>query len=121
MIDACNALGIVARSDIYVSDDFPLGVGKRIVIHAKRQLRGDVFYKGFVEVNVVIPDNGDKPDHNQLEDAERILDDAFRYDTVGEYDGQSYRYGLHSMEVIKDGDSHYHYVNARLTFESLNI
>ena len=121
MIRACEALEIVPLSHIFVSDDFPEGTAERIVIHAKEQVRGDIFYKGFVEVNVVVPDDNDRADHDSLNAIERILNDAFKYDTVGEYEGETYRYGLYSMDTLYEPDSPYHYVNARLTFESLNI
>ena len=56
-----------------------------------------------------------------LGEIERILNDAFKYDTVGEYGEDTYRYGLYSMQTLHEPDSHYHYVNARLTFETLNV
>lgn len=119
MIGACSSLGIVPLESIYLPDDFPDGVDERIVIHVKRSQRGSWFYKGFVEVNAVVPDNGGRADHQRLETVENILTEAFRYDTVGEFAGETYRYGLHSIEILPE--ENYHYVNARLTFEILNI
>ena len=55
MIRACEELELVPLSHIFVKDDFPEGTAERIVIHVKSQSRGDIFYKGFVEVNVVVP------------------------------------------------------------------
>ena len=121
MVLACKKLNIVPLSRIFVNDDFPQGMGERIVIHVKNQVRGDIFYKGFVEVNVVVPDDNDRADHEALGEVEVILDKAFKYDTVGEFNGETYRYGLYSMETLSEPDAHYHYVNAKLTFESLNI
>lgn len=121
MIRVCEGLGIVPLSRIYLPDDFPEGVSERIVIHVKNQTRGDIFYKGFVEVNAIVPDDNEKAKHERLGDIEHIFDEAFKYDTVGEYNGETYRYGLYSMETLCDQDAHYHYVNARLTFETLNI
>ena len=121
MIRACEALEIVPLSHIFVADDFPDGTAERIVIHVKEQIRGDIFYKGFVEVNVVVPDDNDRADHEALGEIEQILNDAFKYDTVGEYGEDTYRYGLYSMQTLHEPDSHYHYVNARLTFETLNV
>ena len=121
MVKVCEALEIVPLSLIFTDDDFPEGTRERIVIHVKQQARGDIFYRGFVEVNVVIPDDNGRADHDALGECEQILDNAFRYDTVGEFEGQTYRYGLYSMETLSKPDSHYHYVNARLTFETLNI
>ena len=121
MIKACEGLGIVPLSRIFVSDDFPEGTAERIVIHVKPQTRGDIFYKGFVEVNVVVPDEGDRAAHESLGEYERILNDAFKYDVVGEFNGETYRYGMNSICTLNEPDAHYHYVNARLTFETLNI
>ena len=121
MIKACEALEIVPLSHIFVKDDFPEGMGERLVIHVKEPVRGDIFYKGFVELYVVIPDDNDRADHESLNLVEKKFDEAFRYDTCGEFDGQTYRYGLYSMSTGCEPASHYHYVNARLTFESLNI
>jgi len=121
MIRACEELHIVPLSHIFVKDDFPEGTAERIVIHVKSQSRGDIFYKGFVEVNVVVPDDNDRADHETLGEIEKVLNDAFKYDTVGEFEGETYRYGLSSMETLPEPDAHYHYVNARLLFETLNI
>ena len=122
MIRVCESLNIVPLSHIYLPDDFPLGPAEEsIVIHVKNQMRGDIFYKGFVEVNVVVPDDNGRACHETLEDAENRMLEAFKYDVVGDYNGRTYRYGLSSTEVLNEPDSHYHFVNARLTFEILNI
>lgn len=123
MVKACEGLNIVPLSSIYVKDDFPEGrvADECIVVIAKQQARGDYFYKGFVEVNVVVPDDNDRAQHERLTEIEEILNEAFKYDTVGDFQDETYRYGLYSMETLSEPDSHYHYVNARLTFESLNI
>lgn len=121
MISACEGLGIVPLSRIFVPDDFPEGTDERIVIHVKPPQRGAIFYKGFVEVNAVVPDIEGRADHARLEEVEGILIDAFRYDTCGEFNGDTYRYGLYSYQVLRENEAKYHYVNARLTFEILNI
>lgn len=119
---ACADLGIVPLAEIYVPDDFPEGSpNERIVIHVKESIRGDIFYKGFVEVNAVIPDDNGRARHERLEEVEKTLVDAFRYDTVGDYQGETYRYGLYSHRMFREEQSQYHYVNAKLTFEILNI
>lgn len=121
MVTACSALGIVPLSSIFVTEDFPEGVSERIVIHVKQQTRGPYFYKGFVEVNYVVPDILGRANHERLQSVEEILTDAFRYDTVVTYDGETYRYGLESERILSEEKSEYHYVNARLLFETLNI
>ena len=122
MIGVCKDLGIVPLSRIYLPNDFPEGPAEEcIVIHVKSQVRGPIFYKGFVEVNYVVPDNEDRAEHDTLTEGEKVMKNAFRYDTVGEYEGETYRYGMYSHEVLYEPDAHYHYVNVRLTFETLNI
>lgn len=121
LISACNGLGIVPISRIYVPDDYPEGTDERIVIHVKPPQRGDIFYKGFVEVNAVVPDVNGRADHARLQEVENILVNAFKYDTCGQYGSDTYRYGLYSHSVLRESDAKFHYVNARLTFEILNI
>ena len=121
IISACEGLGIVPLDRIYVTEDFPEGVDERIVIHAKQQQRGDYFYKGFVEVNAVVPDIFGKADHARLQEIEGIFTGAFKYDTVGTHGTDTYRYGLESERILSEEKSEYHYVNARLLFEILNI
>lgn len=121
IILACVGLGGITKDDIYTSWDFPSGVSKRIVVHAKPQTRGDYFYKGFVEVNIVFPDINGRADHEALKSAEQDVWEKFRYDTVGEYGGETYRYGLESERILYEEKSEYHYINTRLLFETLNI
>lgn len=123
LIKACEALGLVPLSRIFVTDDFPEGnvASDCMVIHVKQPQRGDYFYRGFVEVNFVTPDEEGRAKHARLEEAESILIRAFKYDIVGEWEGDTYRYGLYSYQTLAEPDAGYHYVNARLTFEILNI
>lgn len=121
LITACSGLGIVPLSGIFVSDDFPDGVGERIVIHVKESQRTPIFYSGFAEVNAVVPDENGKARHERIQEVENILSEAFRYDTVTDFNGATYRYGLHSISIKSEPDAKYHYVNARLLIEILNI
>ena len=121
MIGVCESLNIVPLANIYVPEDYPEGVSERIVIHVKRQTRGDIFYKGFVEVNYVCPDDNGRADHAKLQTAEATMFNAFRYDVVGTFGTDTYRYGLESIQTFAEENAKYHYVNARLLFEQLNI
>lgn len=121
LIVACAGLGIVPLSSIYTPDDYPKGVHESIVIHVKESQRGDIFYRGFVEVNAVVPDENERQNHLRLQEVENILRDAFKYDTVGRFGEDVYRYGLYSIQILAEKEAKYHYVNARLLFETLNI
>lgn len=121
LIRACEGLGIVPLSRIYVPDDYPEGTDERVVIHVKPIQRGEIFYKGFAEVNAVVPDVNGRADHARLQEVADILVNAFKYDTVGEFGNDTYRYGLYSHTVLRESEARFHYVNVRLTFEILNI
>ena len=121
LITACSELGIVPVSRVFTPEDYYDGVDERIVIHVKQQRRAPIFYRGFVEVNAVVPDIEGRQNHRRVQEIEEILCDAFRHDHVGDFSGETYRYGLESIQVLSEPDAHYHYVNARLLFETLNI
>lgn len=121
LVGVCSGLGVVPLESIYVSDDFPLGTDERIVIHVKERQRGDYFYRGFAEVNAVVPDISGRANHARLQEVEDILVNAFKYDVCGDFDGETYRFGLYSHKVFREEEAKYHFVNARLLFETLNI
>lgn len=94
---------------------------ERIVIHAKKQEAGTYWKKGFVEVNLCVPDSSENSaNFSRLGELERqaqtLLDDV-----VSSYDGTSYRYGISSIGRELDTDLKCHYVNVRILFEVLNV
>ena len=94
---------------------------ERIVIHAKSQQPGRIWKKGFVEVNLCVPDLGVNSANSirlgQLErQAQSLLDDI-----IGSYDGTHYYYGIAKIGREQDTNLKCHYVNVRLLFEILNV
>lgn len=94
---------------------------ERIVIHAKKQSPGTYWKKGFVEVNLCVPDPSKNSANSirlgELErQAQTILDDV-----VSSYDGTTYRYGISSIGRESDAGLKCHYVNVRILFEVLNV
>lgn len=94
---------------------------ERIVIHAKSQQPGRIWKKGFVEVNLCVPDLGANSANSirlgQLErHAQSLLDDI-----IGSYDGTHYYYGIANIGREQDTNLKCHYVNVRLLFEILNV
>ena len=106
-------------SRIYTGDDAPEGVvsSERIVIRTKQLKTQTIFSKCFVEVNWCVPDLWDNPDSPRLQTVERQMADL---ESVGEYDGSAYRYGVDSIQTL-GSELKCHYVNVRLLFEILNV
>lgn len=110
---------LIDVSCIFTEDDIPEGVvdAERITLHTKELRTQTYFNKCFVEVNWCVPDLGDKPDSIRLQEVDRQMADI---ESVGEYDGTAYRYGVESIRILKD-ELKCHYVNTRLLFEILNV
>ena len=94
---------------------------ERIAIRTKSQIPGKYWKKGFVEVNLCVPDiEPDTANLIRLAELERkalkILDDV-----VGSYDGTTYRYSIDSIGTEADTALKCHYVNVRILFETLNV
>lgn len=94
---------------------------ERIVIHAKSQQPGKIWKKGFVEVNLCVPDLGVNSANSirlgQLErQAQSLLDDI-----IGSYDDTHYYYGIAKIGREQDTNLKCHYVNVRILFEILNV
>ena len=84
---------------------------ERIVIHAKTQTPGTYWKKGFVEVNLCVPDLSENSANSiRLGEIERQVQNVLD-DVVGSYDGTTYRYGISSIGRETDTDLKCHYVN----------
>lgn len=115
----CKAFGI----EVYQKGNIPAGevTTERVIIRAKSQSPETYWKKGFVEVNLCVPDvNPDTANLIRLGELERqaysILDDV-----VSSYDGTRYRYSIDSIGTEADTALKCHYVNVRLLFEVLNV
>ena len=115
----CKALGI----EVYQKGNIPDGevTTERVIIRTKSQTPSKYWKKGFVEVNLCVPDvDIDTANHIRLAELEReamkILDDV-----VSSYDGTTYRYSIDSIGTEADTALKCHYVNVRLLFEVLNV
>lgn len=115
----CKAFGI----EVYQKGNIPDGevTTERVIILTKSQTPSKYWKKGFVEVNLCVPDVG--PDTANLirlaeleREAMKILDDV-----VGSYDDTTYRYSIDSIGTEADTALKCHYVNVRILFEVLNV
>lgn len=95
---------------------------EKAVIITKRQQPGKYWKKGFVEVNLCVPDLDGLGTANTIRMGElerqvmKILDDV-----VNSYDGTTYRYSINSIGTEADTALKCHYVNVRILFEVLNV
>lgn len=115
----CRAFGL----EVYQKGNIPEGevTTERVIIRTKPQSPSKYWKKGFVEVNLCVPDI--RPDTANLirlaeleRQAMKILDGV-----VGSYDGTTYRYSIESIGMEADTALKCHYVNVRILFEVLNV
>jgi hypothetical protein len=94
---------------------------ERLTIHVKRPETESYWRKGFVEVNLCVPDIGGQASGGRLRELERTAQGAFRDYAVGTFDGSRYRYSLYSSSRERDESLECHYINVRILFEVLNV
>lgn len=115
----CKAFGI---DEIYQRGNIPDSelTSERIVILPKAQSPETYWKKGFVEVNLCVPDIYGIANLTRLSELERkamtILDDV-----VSIHDGTPYRYSIESIGTEADTALKCHYVNVRIMFQVLNV
>lgn len=115
----CKAFGIEVYQEGNILDGEV--TTERIIIRTKSQSPSKYWKKGFVEVNLCVPDiEPDTANLLRLAELERqamsILDDV-----VSSYDGTRYRYSIDSIGTEADTALKCHYVNVRILFETLNV
>ena len=85
----CKAFGMEVYQSGNIPDEDKELSSERVIIIAKSQSPEAIWKKGFVEVNLCVPDMDGKANLIRLQELERkaqeILDDV-----VGEFDGSSY-------------------------------
>lgn len=115
----CKAFGI----EVYQKGNIPSGevTTERVIIRTKSQTPSKYWKKGFVEVNICVPDiEPNTADLIRLSELERranvLLDDV-----ISSYDGSTYTYSIDSIGIEADTALKCHYVNVRVLFEVLNV
>lgn len=116
----CKAFGIEVYQAGNIPDENKKLSSERVIIIAKSQSPEAIWKKGFVEVNLCVPDMDGKANLIRLQELERkaqgVLDDV-----VGEFDGSSYYYQIDQIGTEADTALKCHYVNVRLLFQVLNV
>jgi len=93
---------------------------ERVIIRTKSQSPEAIWKKGFVEVNLCVPDMDGDANLIRLQELERKAQEVLD-DVVGEYDGSNYYYLIDSIGIEADTELRCHYVNVRLLFQVLNV
>ena len=116
----CEAFGIEVYQAGNIPDEHKELSSERVIIRTKSQSPETYWKKGFVEVNLCVPDIDGDANLIRLRELERkaqkVLDEV-----VGEYDGSNYYYLIDSIGIEADTELRCHYVNVRLLFQVLNV
>lgn len=119
IFDKCVAFGVKDIREAPKDITSPLK-SEMIGIHAKAPTPGTYWKKGFVEVNLNVPDIDGEQDLIRLRELERasypILDGFF-----GKLDGTGYRYSIYSTGIEENEPAQCHYINVKVLFEILNV
>lgn len=113
IFDKCVSLGV----KIEISGNIQDGKVKepKIVIIPRSVEDGQSWYRGFVDVDYLIPDIAGEKDAIRLDSAERSLD-ILRYGQ-GVIEDVQYRYRRYSVSQLRDEGLDCHYVNYKLLIE----
>lgn len=116
----CKAFGMEVYQSGNIPDEDKELSSERIIIIAKSQSPEAIWKKGFVEVNLCVPDMDGKANLIRLQELERKAQEVLD-DVVGEFDGSSYYYSIDQIGTEADTALKCHYVNVRLLFQVLNV
>ena len=116
----CKAFGIEVYQSGNIPDEDKELSSERVIIRTKTQSPETYWKKGFVEVNLCVPDLGGKANLIRLQELERKVQEVLD-DVVGEYDGARYYYSNDSIGTEADTALKCHYVNVRILFQVLNV
>ena len=116
----CKAFGIEVYQAGNIPDENKKLSSERVIIIAKSQSPEAIWKKGFVEVNLCVPDMDGKANLIRLQELERKAQEVLD-EVVGEYDGSNYYYLIDSIGTEADTELRCHYVNVRLLFQVLNV
>lgn len=116
----CKAFGMEVYQSGNIPDEDKELSSERVIIIAKSQSPEAIWKKGFVEVNLCVPDMDGKANLIRLQELERKAQEVLD-DVVGEFDGSSYYYLIDQIGTEADTALKCHYVNVRLLFQVLNV
>ena len=116
----CKAFGIEVYQAGNIPDENKKLSSERVIIIAKSQSPEAIWKKGFVEVNLCVPDMDGDANLIRLQELERKAQEVLD-EVVGEYDGSNYYYLIDSIGTEADTELRCHYVNVRLLFQVLNV
>lgn len=116
----CKAFGIEVYQAGNIPDEHKELSSERVIIRTKSQSPETYWKKGFVEVNLCVPDMDGDANLIRLQELERKAQEVLD-EVVGEYDGSNYYYMIDSIGIEADTELRCHYVNVRLLFQVLNV
>ena len=116
----CKAFGIEVYQAGNIPDEHKELSSERVIIRTKSQSPETYWKKGFVEVNLCVPDMDGDANLIRLQELERKAQEVLD-EVVGEYDGSNYYYLIDSIGIEADTELRCHYVNVRLLFQFLNV
>lgn len=116
----CKAFGMEVYQSGNIPDEDKELSSERVTIIAKSQSPEAIWKKGFVEVNLCVPDMDGRANLIRLQELERKAQEVLD-DVVGEFDGSSYYYLIDQIGTEADTALKCHYVNVRLLFQVLNV
>ena len=116
----CEIFDIEACQAGNIPDEHKKLSSERVIIRTKSQSPEAIWKKGFVEVNLCVPDMDGDANLIRLQELERKAQEVLD-DVVGEFDGSSYYYSIDQIGTEADTALKCHYVNVRLLFQVLNV
>ena len=116
----CKAFGIEVYQAGNIPDEHKELSSERVIIRTKSQSPETYWKKGFVEVNLCVPDMDGDANLIRLQELERKAQETLD-EVVGEYDGSNYYYLIDTIGIEADTALKCHYVNVRLLFQVLNV
>lgn len=116
----CKAFGIEVYQAGNIPDEHKELSSERVIIRTKSQSPEAIWKKGFVEVNLCVPDMDENANLTRLQELERKAQEVLD-EVVGEYDGSNYYYLIDSTGIEADTELRCHYVNVRILFHVLNV
>lgn len=111
--DDCRYLKV----PIYIKGTIPDGKvsDERVVIIVKPIEDGTMWYRGFAEINYLVPDIKGEEDGIRLDDVERMLVPLFY--KQGVIEENQYRYRRYSIGREASSDLECHFINLRVLIE----